>query len=257
MKLIYHPLSPYSRKAYMTALELELASKITLQKVVVCPIPYPGWSDNNDDVVTAGNPLAKIPTLLIPSYSGDTDSCDTSLPGIAIFDSRAICEALRDMSGHPGSIDWRLRAQENTLISIADGILDAQILITYEERIRAERNLLFPEWVQGQTTKMRRGLDALERNYAGTQFLRLETGATMATNGEIAVAAMLGRMDLVTKDWNWREGRPKLAGWWDGWKTRESFVRTSADVDWKTGEKAGKHSNPSIKFEPQKEKLKI
>jgi glutathione S-transferase len=37
MKLIYHPLSPFSRKVYILALELDLASQITLDKVVVAP----------------------------------------------------------------------------------------------------------------------------------------------------------------------------------------------------------------------------
>jgi glutathione S-transferase len=224
MKLIYHPLSPYSRKAYMTALEVGLAEKIILEKVVVCPIPYPGWSDNNDDLVSAGNPLAKIPTLLIPDDGQN----------ISIFDSRVICEVLRDMSGHTRNNDYLEKARENTLISIADGILDAQILITYEERIRAERNLLFPEWIEGQTIKIRRGLDALERDFAGTAFLKTKTEEEMATNGEIAVAAMLGRIDTVVKGWNWRSGRPKLASWWEGWMKRESFVKTSGEVDWKT-----------------------
>lgn len=45
MKLIYHPLSPYSRKVYILALELGLADQITLDKVVVAPVFYPGWSD--------------------------------------------------------------------------------------------------------------------------------------------------------------------------------------------------------------------
>jgi glutathione S-transferase len=45
MKLIYHPLSPFSRKVYILALELGLAHQITLEKVVVAPVFYPGWSD--------------------------------------------------------------------------------------------------------------------------------------------------------------------------------------------------------------------
>jgi glutathione S-transferase len=45
MKLIYHPLSPFSRKVYILALELGLADQITLEKVVVAPVFYPGWSD--------------------------------------------------------------------------------------------------------------------------------------------------------------------------------------------------------------------
>ena len=70
MKLIYHPFSPYSRKVYVLALELKIASQITLQKVVVAPVYFPGWSDNNLDVSAAGNPLAKIPVLVVDDFSG-------------------------------------------------------------------------------------------------------------------------------------------------------------------------------------------
>ncbi|KAF2241765.1 hypothetical protein BU26DRAFT_170031 [Trematosphaeria pertusa] len=63
MRLISHHGSPYTRKVYMLALELGLAQHITLQKVVVCPIPFPGWSDNNEDVAVY-NPMAKIPCLV-------------------------------------------------------------------------------------------------------------------------------------------------------------------------------------------------
>jgi len=190
MKLIYHPLSPYSRKVYMLALELNLAANITLEKVVVCPLlNYPGWSDNNKDLVSAGNPLAKIPTLVIhDEQAGD----------VAIFDSRVICETLKDLSGAAiGSSGGCLeRARERTLVAVADGILDAQILITYEETIRKERGILLPEWIEGQTEKVRRGFDALERDFAGTKFLS-EAG----TIGEIAVAVVIDCTEARQKGW--------------------------------------------------------
>ncbi|TID21444.1 Aquaporin-like protein [Venturia nashicola] len=232
MTLIYHPLSPYSRKVYMLAHELDLTSQITLQKVVVCPIlNYPGWSDNNADLVSAGNPLAKIPTLVIH---------DPEAGDVPIFDSRAICETLRDMAVSNSSSTsatrnqgWLEIARERTLASIADGILDAQILITYETTLRAEKNILMPEWIQGQTAKIQRSLDALERDFAGTKFLS-QTGGM----GEVAVAVAIDCTESRVKNGDWKVGRPELAKWWEGWRERESFEMTKPSLDWKTGRKA-------------------
>ncbi|KAF2437117.1 hypothetical protein EJ08DRAFT_644644 [Tothia fuscella] len=250
MKLIYHPLSPYSRKAYMAALEYGLADTITLQKVVVCPTHYPGWSDNVPDLVAAGNPLAKIPTLVIQHLeNGD----------IPIFDSRVICGFLRDISGDKsGSSGYLEQAREGTLLSIADGILDAQILITYELRIRAEKGLLMPEWLEGQKTKQRRGLDALERHLEGKNvLLKQRKQDEPATIAEITVAAMVGCIIGGAKDLEWSVGRPKLAAWFEVWKQRESFTKTRATIDWKTGEKIGLGPNPSRKFDPKAENVKL
>lgn len=228
MKLIYHPLSPYSRKVYMLAHELSLTSHITLQKVVVCPIlNYPGWSDNNQDLVSAGNPLAKIPTLVIH---------DNEAGDVAIFDSRAICETLKDMAGvgtRDGNEGYLNRARERTLASVADGILDAQILITYEDTIRKEKNIAMPEWIEGQTAKIQRGFDALERDFAGTKFLSQAGGM-----GEVAVAVVIGCTEARSKGWDWKVGRPKLAKWWEEWRERESYKMTKPSLDWKTGKKA-------------------
>ena len=74
MKLIYHPLSPFSRKVYILALELGLASQITLEKVVVAPVFYPGWSDkyvplhhSDFSFLHIINPHAHAPLLATPT----------------------------------------------------------------------------------------------------------------------------------------------------------------------------------------------
>ncbi|RDI81892.1 hypothetical protein Vi05172_g8050 [Venturia inaequalis] len=229
MKLIYHPLSPYCRKAYMLAHELSLTTHITLQKVVVCPLlNYPGWSDNNADLVSAGNPLAKIPTLVIT---------DPEAGDVAIFDSRAICETLKDIAGSTsahgaGNEGYLDRARERTLASVADGIIDAQISITYENTLRAKKSLLMPEWIEGQIAKVHRGFDVLESDFAGTKFLSQSGGI-----GEAAVAVVIDCTEARSKGWDWKAGRPKLAKWWEAWRERESYKQTEPDIDWKTGEK--------------------
>jgi glutathione S-transferase len=57
---------------------------VSLQKVVLCLIPLPGWSDNNE-YVASHNPLAKIPCLAADNVPG------------GIYDSRVICEYLENL----------------------------------------------------------------------------------------------------------------------------------------------------------------
>lgn len=220
-QMVYHPMSPYSRKVYMVALEMGLQDRIELQTVVVAPIKYPGWSDDNDRVARS-NPLAKIPTLVV-----DKD-------GDGIYDSRNICDFLEDealtkkRSDHK-SRNWRLK----TLHACADGMLDAQVLIVYERKIRAENNVEFQPWIIGQQEKILRGFDQLEYE-VGRGTLRPPTKGTPATAAEVAVAACVGFMDIV--GFEWREGRSRLAEWFQFWRERDSFVKTRPDVDWNTGE---------------------
>ncbi|KAH7405688.1 hypothetical protein DE146DRAFT_649424 [Phaeosphaeria sp. MPI-PUGE-AT-0046c] len=217
MRLIYHPASPYTRKVFMLAHELDLAKHITLQKVVVCPVPFPGWSDNNGDV-SVYNPMTKIPCL-VPDDVPD-----------GVFDSKAICEYLENLAATTRTKDakyWQLR----TLHACADGMMDAAVLIAYEVRIRKERGLFFEEWMEGQKQKIIRGLDRLES--AAKSGVLPEPGNAPASADEIAVAvatAMTVQMGYLGIEW--KEGRPKLQEWMKKWETRPSFEKTPPTKDW-------------------------
>jgi glutathione S-transferase len=217
MTLIYHPASPYTRKVHMLAHELNLTPHIHLRKVVVCPVPIPGWSDNNADV-SAHNPLTKIPCLI-----------SSAVPD-GLYDSRVICEYLENLAGVKRSRDakyWQLR----TLHACADGIMDAAVLITYEMRIRKARNLFFEEWFEGQKQKIVRGLDRLES--AARSGVLPDPGEGPASADEVAVAVavgMTGRMGDVGVEW--KEGREGLVEWMGKWEGRKSYVETPPTRDW-------------------------
>ncbi|GAB7347524.1 hypothetical protein MBLNU459_g4422t2 [Dothideomycetes sp. NU459] len=222
MRLIYHTMSPFARKVYMYARELGLDGQISLQSVHVAPIHYPGWSDNNLDVAVY-NPLAKLPTLVVESGDG-------------IYDSKMICDYLEARAqAKTGSADvkpnWRLK----TLQACADGILDAQVQIVYEKKIRAENKVRFEPWIVGQQEKIVRALDRLELE-AGRGTLTKPVEGVPASAAEVAVAAAMGLMDIVR--FSWRETRPKLTQWFKHWEQRESFKKTRPDLDWKMGQKA-------------------
>ncbi|KAI5206147.1 hypothetical protein E4T39_02745 [Aureobasidium subglaciale] len=220
-RLFYHPLSPYSRKVYMFALELGTADRIELQTVVVAPVKYPGWSDDVPTVAES-NPLAKLPTLVL-GHNGD-----------GVYDSKVICdfieyEALTNKRSDPKPLNWRLR----TLHGCADGMLDAQVLILYEKKIRAENNVAYQAWIDGQNEKIMRGFDQLELE-VGRGTLQPPANDAPASAAECAVAACVAFLDIVGVEW--RDGRQGLVQWFERWQEQESFVKTHPNVDWKTGQ---------------------
>ncbi|KAF2448728.1 hypothetical protein P171DRAFT_406886 [Karstenula rhodostoma CBS 690.94] len=218
MTLIYHPFSPFSRMVFVLAHELGLADHIALQKVVVCPVPIAGWSDNNPDVAVY-NPMAKIPCLV----SEDVPH--------GIYDSRVICEYLSELAlvkPKRNARYWQLR----TLNATANGIMDAAVLITYEVRIRKERKIYFDEWVEGQKQKIVRALDRFE--LVAEKGILPDPGHGPATQDEVAVAvatATTAHMGYLGIDW--AKGRPNLAEWMKKWEQRSSFVKTLPTTDWK------------------------
>lgn len=221
LTLLYHPFSPYTRKVYMHAQELNLHTHLTLQKVVVAPINIPGWSDDNA-AVAVYNPMGKIPCLVTEDVPD------------GLFDSRIICEYLSDLAGQQTQAKkkqdtryWQL----HTLHAAADGIMDAAVLITYEYRIRKERGLYFKEWVEGQKTKITRILDRFE-NAVRMGVLRVP-GKGAASPDEIAVAVALALakgMGELGIEWN--RGRSGLARWMEVWEKRRSFLDTPPTRDW-------------------------
>ena len=225
MRLIYHHFSPYTRKVFMLAHELGLTQHITLEKVVVAPIPIKGWSDNNDDVA-AFNPMGKIPCLV-------TEDVPTGL-----FDSRIICEYLSELAGVKVNKDqkhWQMRA----LHACADGIMDAAVLITYELRIRKERGLYFEEWVEGQKKKILRGLDRFE--VAAKEGILPDFTGGPASADEIAIAVATTMTEQIAfLDLKWQKGRQNLQQWMKKWENRTSFVRTPPTKDWIAQEVAGR-----------------
>lgn len=213
----------------MYAVELGLDKNIALDQVVVCPIPYPGWSDNNEQVSKA-NPLAKIPALV-----------SDELPEDGLFDSRTICNYLHELAVAARlpdpweGVDRKQKALLESFHACADGILDANTLITYENKIRAENGIKFQAWVDGQNTKINRALDVLNASVAAGK-LPLPQADSLATVPEVAVAVALGRLDDCKTAW--RTGRDSLAQWADAAYQRPSFQARDPRKNWNTGEPA-------------------
>lgn len=231
LELYYHPFSPFTQKVWIWAIEKGTAPQIELHKVVVAPVPFPGWSDNNDEVGT-WNPIAKIPTLVVDAEDGGEK--------FSVHDSKIICEFIQSIAPSGAAADGpkvdAMRWKRESLHRAADGMLDCEVLVVYEERIRKPENLYYKKWVDGMRTKIERGFGLLDKAVKdGT--LRYRNGDSQGDEvgmEECAAVATLAFFDA--RNVEWRNGRDELRKWYEGWRRRKSFAESRRDVDWNASE---------------------
>lgn len=199
MKLYYTPTSPFVRKVMVVAHEAGLASRITT--TFLRPVPTKVDPDLSRD-----NPLSKIPVLV-------TDD------SVALYDSAVISEYLdtlhagRRLIPREGPERWQtLRVQ-----ALADGILEAAVLVFYERTMRPEEKHWAP-WLDGQTEKARQGLDALD--WDASKF------GKEADLGQICAGVTFAWLEFRKALGDVRKGRPALSDWYDRFRERDSMKAT-------------------------------
>ena len=197
MQLYSSPLSPYGRKVKMTAEIKGLSSRLEI---------LPADTNKGDPALNARNPLGKIPCLVDDS-------------GTSIFDSPVICEYLDSIGRGPvlfpktGAERWRTL----TLGALADGILDAALLLVYEKRFRPETHQL-QSWMDRQNGKISLALDTLEK--------APPTWSDHPDYGHLTLATALGYLDF-RHGGTWRATHPRLIVWHDAFaKAVPSFAAT-------------------------------
>jgi glutathione S-transferase len=198
MKLYGDIISPFVRMALVTAYEVGLGGKIERQEARVQP------GEENTSLAAIA-PLAKIPVLV-------TDH------GHALYDSRVIVEYLCHVSGNKTLIpdEGVKRFRILTLQALGQGIADAAVGFRYEMASRP-KGLQWQEWMDRQKKRVSAALDDIEMN--------ADLGDINA--GTISVAVTLGYLDFRLADWNWRNGRSKLAGFHKEFSQRESMTKTA------------------------------
>ena len=198
MKLYASNTSPFVRKVRVMILEAGLQNQVKQFLVTGSPL-------DPVSLPIAENPLGKIPTLVI----GD---------GRAIFDSRVICHYLASLAwpeAYPaGPRLWRTMSLE----ALADGIIEAALLIVYENRLRPAGQRSSP-WIAGQWAKVARALDALEKDCAGDL-------AQPVCMGHLALGVALGYLDFRHSERDWRAGNPQLADWYTKIARRPALLAT-------------------------------
>ncbi len=200
MKLFYSSASPYVRKVMVLAWETGLVERIECIPAVVSPV-------NREKSVALHNPTGHVPTLVLDN-------------GEAIFDSRVICEYLDGLHDrnpfYPADIQRRLKTQ--CLHALADGLLDAAVLVRFEEALRPEA-LRWSAWIDGQWDKVTSSLRALEAKWLPHLSGTLDMGG-------IAAACALGYLDFRFPDRAWRPHYPNLAKWYEQFAGRISMQKT-------------------------------
>jgi glutathione S-transferase len=182
MKLLSAGPSPYVRKVRMTAGMKGLSGQIDVVS----------RDDPELAALRARNPLGKIPILFVDD-------------GEPIFDSQVICEYLDSLNENPvlfprsGEARWRTL----TLAAMADGMLDAALLLVYEGRYRDE-GMRVQTWVDMQQAKIDTALVTLEASPPEWQ--------AHPDYGHITVAAALGYLDFRLGG-AWRARCPKMVEW--------------------------------------------
>jgi glutathione S-transferase len=198
MKLYYSATSPFVRKVLVSACELGLREQIELVPAAVHPI-------NRCRALIVHNSLGQVPTLV-------TDE------GAVLYDSRVICEYLNELGeGHlvpeQASVRWAAYRDQ----ALADGIMDAAILVRYETFARPE-SLRWKDWIDGQMDKVHCGLAELEQR-ASSLNQRIDAGT-------IAVGCALGYLDFRFASLAWRNAWPDTAAWFASFSVRESMMAT-------------------------------
>ena len=200
MTLFHNTLSPFVRKVMVLLHETGQQDRVALQDCVLTPV-------SPDTALNADNPLGKIPALRLAD-------------GSVIHDSRVILEYLDQQHvGNPlipreGAARWR----RLTLASLADGIMDASVMVRYELVLRAPEKH-WDEWLDAQREKIRRALAYLESDAMAELTSHFDVAA-------ISVACALGYIDLRHPDLDWRSANPQLANWYFDVSQRPSMVAT-------------------------------
>jgi glutathione S-transferase len=152
----------------------------------------------------AANPSGKIPALIRDD-------------GPAIYDSRVICRFLDARVGsglYPDARIW----ETLTLEASADALMDAAVLMVYEERFRKEGERS-QSWLEGQADKVERILSA-----TNTRWMSHLSGPMDMSH--IAIGCALGYLDLRQPDNDWRGRHDGLARWFEVFDARPSMNDT-------------------------------
>lgn len=177
--------SPFGRKPRIAVGVLGLDARVKVE---------PATTQDPADPLRGQNPLGKVPVLILED-------------GTTMFDSPVILEYLDHLAGGgkilPQSPQARFAARR--LEALADGIMDASILIVYEGRYRpAEKHE--QKWLDLQAGKVERALASLEAAPPG-----LDSPPTV---GQITLACALGYREFRFPG-TLRKSCPQLAAWLD------------------------------------------
>ena len=199
MRLLASPVSPFVRKVRIVLAEKRIDCEVEV--VDVQPVENP---------VNAHNPLGKIPTLVLDD-------------GTALYDSRVIVEFLDNASPIARLIpeDNRERLAVRRWEALADGVLDAGLLVRYES-LRPQ-NEQSAAWAGKQAARMRRGLAQMQAELGDKPWCQGDRYSL----ADIALGCCLGWIGFrKPAGIDWRAQYKGLAKHYDKLMERPAFADT-------------------------------
>jgi len=199
MKLIGSVTSAYVRKVRVVMAEKKLDYTFELENV---------WAAESQ--IHLFNPLGKVPCLVMED-------------GSALYDSRVIAEYLDTLTPVCKLLppNGRDRAEVKVWEALADGVLDAAVLVWLERTLRpAEQQSA--AWIDRQLVKVRAGLQVMSDKLGDLPFCM----GVHYTLADVAVGCALGWLAFRFPDIDWRADYPNLARLFDKLSERASFKDT-------------------------------
>jgi glutathione S-transferase len=197
MKLLAGLASPYTRKVRIVLAEKKI--ECDMQLVDVAPA---------DNPVNVHNPLGKIPTLILDD-------------GNSLYDSRVIVEYLDNVSPISRLIpdNNRDRTAVRRWEALADGVLDAGLLVRYESlRDKKEQS---KAWGDKQVARMKRGMEQIAKEIGAY------CHADRYSLADVAVGCCLGWLDFRKPGGvDWRAEYEPVSRHYDKMMERAAFADT-------------------------------
>src|SRR5471030_1264939 len=199
MKLIGSLASPYVRKVRVVLAEKKLDYQFELENV---------WAP--DTTIDKLNPLGKVPSLVMED-------------GNVMIDSRVMVEYLDTLTPVCKLLppNGRDRADVKCWEALADGLLDAAILVRLERTQRAPE-LQSEAWVERQLRKVQLSLKSMSEQLGDSAYC---TGIHYSL-GDVAVGCALGWLLFRFPEITWRDDYANLARLYDKLSERPSFKDT-------------------------------
>ncbi|WP_423196058.1 MULTISPECIES: glutathione S-transferase family protein [unclassified Cupriavidus] len=199
MKLYVSLTSPYARKVRVVLAEKKIDYQM-IEENVYSP----------DTRIGQFNPLGKVPCLVMED-------------GGAVFDSRVIVEYADTLSPVSRLIpqSGRERLEVRCWEALADGLLDAALLVRMEHTLRTE-NERSQSWVERQRGKIDAALVAMANGLGDRPWC---TGIHY-TLADVAMGCALAYLDFRFPEIPWRTRHPNLAAFQEKIEKRQSFVDT-------------------------------
>jgi len=196
MKLIGSLTSPYVRKVRVVMAEKKLDFSLALENVWV-----------PETTIQQVNPLGKIPCLVMED-------------GSTLYDSRVIAEYLDTISPVCKLLppNGRDRTEVKVWEALADGVLDAAILVFLERRERTPEQQS-QKWIDRQMSKVHAGLREMSSRLGEDSFCM----GTHYSLADVAVGCALGWLAFRFPEIDWRGDYPNLARLFDKLSERASF----------------------------------